>query len=113
MQYSLEHRGATLYVYWGGAYAQCGAIDGERHYRGASVHGARLVEDEVADAVEDVAAAICFVSLQRMWMVTDDAVGTGIDAVVCKLALQRLGARMVFPPPMRCDDDNPPRMCLP
>ncbi len=65
-----------------------------------------LVEDKIADAVEDVTAAVGLVGLEGVGVVADDAVGTGVDEGVGQLALLGLGACVVLPTPVWGDDDD-------
>ena len=57
------------------------------YYAGLAVHGALLVEDEVTDAVVDFVAAIVLNGLQRMGVVADQYIGTGIDKLMSIKAL--------------------------
>ena len=61
--------------------------DSYLYYGGPGIDRLRLVEDEVADAVVDGFAAILFDGLKRMGMVTNHAVGTGINNAVCLFLL--------------------------
>ena len=49
------------------------------HHAGLAVQWLLLVKDEVADAVVDIPAFVVFYGLQRMRVVTDQCICTGID----------------------------------
>ena len=49
------------------------------YHAGFAVQGLLLVEDEVADAVIDVASVIVFNGLQGVGVVADEGIGTGFN----------------------------------
>ena len=73
---------------------------------GTRVERLRLVEDEVADAVVDGAAAVGLDGLQRVGVVAHQGVGSGIDEAVGLHALGGNGLGRVFTAPVEADDDG-------
>ena len=73
---------------------------------GFGVEGTLLVEDEVADAVEDGFATIGFRGLKGMGVVTDDDIGAGIDECMSLQSLLGQRAQRMLGSPMQIDDDN-------
>ena len=69
-----------------------------------------LVEDEVADAVEDRFAFIALRGLERMGVVTDEGIRSAVDEFVCLHPLLGNGLGGVFSSPMQTDDDHTSRM---
>ena len=79
--------------------------DVERNGARPAVDGLLLVEDEVADAVEDGLAGDDFGGLQGVGVVPDETVGTGLDERTGFLPLLGQGSEGVFPSPVEGDDD--------
>lgn len=73
---------------------------------GAGVEWFLLVEDEVADAVEDGLAAIGFRGLKGMCVVSDDDIGAGIDERMSLQSLLGQRAQRMLGSPMQINDDN-------
>ena len=73
---------------------------------GAGVEWFLLVEDEVADAVEDGLATVGFSGLKGMGVVTDDDIGAGIDERMSLQPLLGQRAQRMLGSPMQIDDDN-------
>ena len=73
---------------------------------GFGVKGFLLVEDEVADAVEDGLATVGFRGLKGMGVVTDDDVSTGIDERMSLHPLLGQRAQRMLGAPMQINDDN-------
>ena len=49
------------------------------HHAGLAVQGLLLVEDEVANAIVDIATFVVLNGLQRVGVVTNQRIGTGIN----------------------------------
>ena len=73
---------------------------------GAGVEGLLLVEDKVADAVEDWFAMVGFSGLKGMGVVTDDDIGAGIDERMGLQPLLGKRAQRMLGSPMQINDDN-------
>lgn len=82
----------------------CG--DAQADDAGAGVERLLLVEDEVADAVEDGFAAVGLGALQRVGVVADDDVGTGINQGVGLQPLLGQRAQRMLSAPVQINDDN-------
>ena len=72
---------------------------------GAGVERARLVEDEVADAVVDTASTIVFDGLQRVAVMANEEIGSGFHQLVGQLPLCGGGLEFMFAPPMQAHDE--------
>lgn len=72
----------------------------------AGIEGTRLVEDEIADAVEDGAASVGLRGLKRVAVVANQGVGTGIDKSVRLHTLGRDGLDSMLGSPVQADDDS-------
>ena len=94
------------YLNWQGLDAETVGGDAQSHHRGTGVEGLRLVEDEVADAVVDLSAAIVLDTLQGMGMVAHEHVGAGMHEHVGIMALAGYGLQLVLLTPMEADDDD-------
>ena len=73
---------------------------------GAGVEWFLLVEDEVADAVEDGLAAVGLGALQGVGVVPDDDVSTGIDERMSLQPLLGQRAQRMLGSPVQINDDN-------
>ena len=73
---------------------------------GAGVERTLLVEDEVADAVEDGLATVGFSGLKGMGVVTDDDIGASIDERMSLQPLLGQRAQRMLGAPMQINDDN-------
>ena len=82
----------------------CG--DAQADDAGAGVERLLLVEDEVADAVEDWFTAVGFGGLQGVGVMSDDDVGAGINQGMGFQPLLGQRAQRVLGTPVQIDDDN-------
>ena len=82
----------------------CG--DAQADDAGVGVEWFLLVEDEVADAVEDGLAAIGFSGLKGMCVVTDDDISAGIDERMSLQPLLGQRAQCMLSAPVQINDDN-------
>ena len=73
---------------------------------GFGVEGTLLVEDEVADAVEDGFAMVGFRGLKGMGVVTDDDIGAGIDERASLQPLLGQRAQRMLGAPVQINNDN-------
>ena len=73
---------------------------------GFGVKGFLLVEDEVADAVEDGLATVSFCGLKGVGVVTDDDVSTGINQRMSLQPLLGQRTQRMLGAPMQINDDN-------
>lgn len=80
--------------------------DAQADDAGFGVERTLLVEDKVADAVEDGLAAIGFSGLKGMCVVTDDDIGAGIDERMSLQPLLGQRAQRMLSAPMQINDDN-------
>ena len=80
--------------------------DAQADDAGFGVEGTLLVEDEVADAVEDGFAMVGFSGLKGMGVVTDDDIGASIDERVSLQPLLGQRAQCMLGSPMQINDDN-------
>ena len=80
--------------------------DAQADDAGFGVEWTLLVEDEVADAVEDGFAAIGFRGLKGVCVVTDDDIGAGIDKRMSLQPLLGQRAQRMLGSPVQINDDN-------
>ena len=80
--------------------------DAKANDAGFGVKGFLLVEDEVADAVEDGLAPVGFRGLKGMGVVTDDDIGAGIDERMSLQPLLGQRAQCMLGSPMQINDNN-------
>ena len=80
--------------------------DAKANDAGAGVKGLLLVEDKVADAVEDGFALVGFRGLKGMGVVTDDDIGAGIDERMSLQPLLGQRAQCMLSAPVQINDDN-------
>ena len=80
--------------------------DAQADDAGFGVKGFLLVEDEVADAVEDGLVPVGFSGLKGMGVVTDNDVGAGIDERMSLQPLLGQRAQRVLGSPVQINDDN-------
>ena len=80
--------------------------DAQADDAGFGVEGTLLVEDEVADAVEDGLATVGFRGLKGVCVVTDDDIGAGIDERMSLQPLLGKRAQRMLGSPMQINDDN-------
>ena len=73
---------------------------------GSAVNGLRLVEDEIADAVEDLVTAEVLDGLEAVGVVADKDVGTGKDELVGLMTLKGYRLKRVLAAPVERDDDD-------
>ena len=73
---------------------------------GFGVEGTLLVEDEVADAVEDGFAMVGFSGLKGMGVVSDDDISAGIDERMSLQPLLGQRAQRMLSAPVHINDDN-------
>ena len=97
-------RSAAVDFYLYGGEAEGVGRDGQTGDKGTAVERAVEIEDEVAEAVEDGAAAVDFNVLGRVGVVADDGVGTGVNEAVGVGALGERGVERVLRAPMEADD---------
>ena len=65
-----------------------------------------LIEDEVADTVVDGTATVVFNSLQRVGVVADESISTGVDKTTSFHTLLGHGPQGVLAAPVKTDEDN-------
>ena len=80
--------------------------DAKANDAGFGVKGFLLVEDEVADAVEDGLAAVGLGALQGVGVVPDDDVSTGINQRMGLEPLLGQRAQRMLSAPVQIDNDN-------
>ena len=80
--------------------------DAKANDAGFGVKGFLLVEDEVADAVEDGFAMVGFRGLKGMGVVSDDDIGAGIDERMSLQPLLGQRAQCMLGSPVQRNDDN-------
>ena len=69
------------------------------------IEGFRLVENEIAETVENGTAAIGFDSLESVCVLADHDVCTCIDDAVSRFSLFKMRRKGVFNAPMKAHDD--------
>ena len=131
--FSLQSASITLFIYTGQLQSSChvhhlpffrhlrpaaadfyrygGEAEGVGRYGqtgddGTAVERTVEVEDEIAEAVEDGAAAVDFNVLGRVGVVADDGVGTGVNEAVGVGALGERGVERVLRAPMEADENT-------
>lgn len=80
--------------------------DAQADDAGFGVEWTLLVEDEVADAVEDGFAMVGFRGLKGMGVVTDDDVGASINECMSLQPLLGQRAQRMLSAPVQINDDN-------
>ena len=80
--------------------------DAQADDAGFGVEGTLLVEDEVADAVEDGLALVGFCGLKGVCVVTDDDISAGIDERMSLQSLLGQRAQRMLSSPVQINDNN-------